>query len=127
MITIESRLPEVVGEFKLHPSEFCYVVYMPIKIGHSIQIPDNLKWVKPLVDNIHKEDYKYFRYWYWYLTVKHMWVPAKSFGNRAGWHIDGYGSDDINYIWYDSLPTQFALGEFTLSEGHSESLKQMAV
>lgn len=26
---------------------------------------------------------------------------------RPGWHLDGFGTDDINYIWSDDFPTEF--------------------
>lgn len=52
-----------------------------------------------------------------------MWV--KGCGNREGWHCDGFGSDDVNYIWTDSVPTEFCVQEFNLTDDHNKSLIEM--
>ena len=55
-----------------------------------------------------------------------MFVQPNTFGNREGWHIDGFlGGDQINFIWSNSLPTEVALGVFNLSEDHHKSLLEM--
>lgn len=120
---INSKMPEVVCDnLILHPEEFCYVVYMPVKIGKKTQLPSNLFWSYPIMDHIKDEDWLNFEYWY--LTIKHMWVDG--YGNREGWHIDGFGTDDINYIWSDCLPTVFSPQQFDLSEDHNQSLIEMS-
>lgn len=117
-----SRKPEiVVDNLVLHPEEFCYHVYMPIKVGKLHAVPDNLTWCLPLIDKVKTEDW--LNYEYWYLTVKHMWIDG--YGNREGWHIDGFDTDDVNYIWADCIPTQFCIQMFDLSEDHNRSLLEM--
>lgn len=118
---IDSRYPEVVGVIPLKPEEFCYSVYMPVKVGTAMALPSPLQWVAPLLDKVCTEDY--LRYYYYYLTVKHMWVQG--YGNRPGWHIDGYLSDDVNYIWSDCNPTEFCVQQFDLSKDHEKSLQEM--
>ena len=61
-----------------------------------------------------------------YITVKKMYVSPSVTANRPGWHADGFGTDDLNYIWYDSVPTLFAVGEdFHVTEGdHVKSLQE---
>lgn len=123
---VNSRMPDVIAnDLTLYPEEFCYVVYMPIKISNKpltpFILPDNLAWVEPLLDEILIDDWQFQ---YWYITVKHMWVDG--YGNREGWHIDGFGTDDINYIWSDCLPTIFSPQQFNLSEDHNTSLKEMS-
>lgn len=44
---------------------------------------------------------------YTYLTVKRGYHSNLSPHNREGWHIDGYRTEDINYIWCDSHPTEY--------------------
>ncbi len=120
---IDSKFPEVIcNNLILHPEEFCYVVYMPIKVetGGCI-LPDNLLWIYPLLLNVKFRDYVAYKYFY--LTVKHMWINGC--GNREGWHCDGFGSDDVNYIWCDSVPTEFCIQQFDISEDHNESLIDM--
>jgi hypothetical protein len=60
-----------------------------------------------------------------YLTAKHMYVTPQRIFNRPGWHIDGFGTDDINYIWSSHAPTEFCVQEFDLSEDCDESMAQM--
>lgn len=118
----------LVGNYKITPEEMCFVQYLPIKMKGTkvcIRIPQNLKWTEPLVLAACKDmDWKLFDY-YIYLTVKHLYVTPDNIGNRPGWHIDGYLSDDINYIWWDKHSPVIAEGEFRLVEDHEESLHQM--
>ena len=110
---------------KMAAEEMCFVQYMPIKFPWSfIRIPDNLEWVQPMVD-ILKENGSWSDEDYVYLTAKHLYVTPDNIGNRPGWHIDGYLSDDTNYIWYNRFPTEVANGEFHLSPDHEMSLVQM--
>jgi hypothetical protein len=63
---------------------------------------------------------------YIYLTAKRLFVGPNCVGNRPGWHTDGFGTDDINYIWCDSLPTEFCVNQhFNLSDDHEASMRQM--
>lgn len=119
---VDSYFPEIISDnLILHPEEFCYVVYMPILTDSLIKIPDNLSWIWPLIKEITEDDY--MDYQFWYLTVKHMWINGC--GNREGWHTDGFGTDDINYIWCDSVPTEYCIQKFDISEDHNESLIDM--
>lgn len=116
----------LVGTFNLSPTEMCFVQYLPIKMRalKSIRIPRNIGWIEPLVDRVCKGAGDLFDYIY--VTVKYTYVSEGCSSNRPGWHIDGYGSDDVNYIWYDKFPTEIMKGTIpNLSEDHEESLKQM--
>ncbi|MNQ74242.1 hypothetical protein D3C85_889960 [compost metagenome] len=113
--------PKVLGEFDLEPSEFCYVQYLPIALPRSeIAIPPNLLWVKPLLDCVDISVIDHV-----YLTVKCMFVSGTDCGNRPGWHSDGFGTDDLNYIWCDRSPTEFAIQPFKLSADCSISMQEM--
>ena len=119
---MNSKMPRVISkDLILCPEEFCYHVYMPIKVGKIITLPDNLMWTAALVDSLLTKDWLEFDYWY--LTVKHMWICG--YGNREGWHCDGFGSNDVNYIWSDCVPTEFCVQSFDLDEDHNKSLIQM--
>jgi len=121
---INSKEPEIIGSFDIQCEEFMHAVYMPVAFPRTkVRLPRNLECFRKLVDVA--------EYWagnstYIYLTVKHMYGGAGVPVNRPGWHIDGYGSDDINYIWYDSVPTEFCVQEFELSADHALSMKQMS-
>jgi hypothetical protein len=115
----------VMGYFKLVPEEMCFVQYLPIAFPteqfSGVRIPQNLKWCEPLVNMCMQQTFdKYI-----YLTVKHLYVTPSNMGNRPGWHSDGFGTDDINYIWCDNYPTEFCIQDFNLSEDCDASLKEM--
>lgn len=119
---VESRLPKAVSHRHLYPEGYCYHVYMPFcSDGKTFHLPESLEWVEPILNDIEVGDMENFKYAY--LTVKHMYVDG--YQNRPGWHIDGFGSDDINYIWCNTNPTQVAVQDFMLSRDHEQSLKQM--
>lgn len=123
--------PKVVGEFQTQASEMCFVQYLPIAFNiedlndDRVLIPKNLQWTSHLVfaaiDDCEIAD----RFHYVYLTVKHLYVTPSNMGNRPGWHSDGFGTDDINYIWCDKYPTEFCIQEFNITEDCETSLKEM--
>lgn len=62
---------------------------------------------------------------YVYVTAKHAYQrPDKGF-NRAGWHSDGFMSDDISYIWSTNQPTVFNDGDFELTQDDLKSMEEM--
>lgn len=104
--------------------EMCFYQYLPIKMAgalESFHIPQNLAWIKRFIAHLdfcpHTD--------YIYVSAKHLFVTPDNMGNRPGWHSDGFGSDDINYIWADKFPTQFCLQPFELTEDHSKSLEEL--
>src|SRR5690606_37186929 len=110
-----------VGEIDVQASEMCFVQYIPIKLKQCksdcllpIKVPENLMWAWPIISQCRKDFEHRHGEWYGYiyLTAKHMFVSSESSMNRPGWHIDGYGTDDINYFWYDKFPTEIANQEF---------------
>lgn len=121
-------LPECIGEIKIDVSEeeMCFVQYLPVrlpmqKVYHVL--PENLAWCSSLIEraSITESLYKGNTWKYVYLTVKRVYGS----GNRAGWHCDGFGTDDINYIWYDSHPTEFYPFKIVLPWCHEESMLKM--
>lgn len=120
-------LPEVIGEFDIDVSdaEMCFVQYLPVRIPmqkSSLVIPQNLEVYGPLVRAATMTEYLKGNNWqYIYLTVKRLYGT----GNRDGWHCDGFGTDDINYIWYDKHPTEFYPMYMKLPHNHAESMSNM--
>lgn len=116
----------LVDTFKLFPTEMCFIQYLPVKMkaSLSIKIPRNIEWIEPLVHRVCEDAGDLIDYIY--VTVKYIYTSEGCSANRPGWHIDGYGSDDVNYIWYDKFPTEIMKGTIPhLSKDHEESLKQM--
>lgn len=110
------------GACELLKPEYMYTQYMPIKMAGSFEtrIPPNLKFMEPLlVSSIaDKADYVY-------VTAKHTFVAPGTTGNRPDWHADGFGSNDMNYLWSDSVPTEFCVQDFNLSDDHIVSMQEM--
>lgn len=104
--------------------EMCFYQYLPIKMAGALEnfhIPVQLNWIRQFIQHLEFDPHTDFIY----VSVKHLFVTPNNMGNRPGWHSDGFGSDDVNYIWSDKFPTQFCLQEFTLTEDHVESLKEL--
>jgi hypothetical protein len=117
--------PEVMGYYSLNPEEYCYIQYLPIKMNYfpNICLPRGVKWLHRVVNDIN--DWEDLDKKYVYLTVKHFYVDSANMANRMGWHSDGFMSDDINYIWYSDLPTQFCEQDFWLTRDHNQSMIEM--
>lgn len=109
--------------------EVYYCLYLPISLpGHAgIKIPVPLRPISALIHEVMKDltSEEWIRS-YVYLTCKKMFVSPDITANRPGWHADGFGSDDLNYVWYDCLPTEVAVGNnFNITEGdHVKSLQE---
>lgn len=120
--------PVDLGFVDLEPKEMMFWLYCPIKepFYSSHFLPSNLTQYEPIVNKA-KYDCGSGR-WdnsFVYITAKTLYVTHENIGNRPGWHSDGFGTSDLNYIWYDRAPTEFLLGEFDLPEDCDESMVEM--
>jgi hypothetical protein len=115
------REPTIFRQVDLVPDEMMFYMYLPVKMAGSrncCEYPENLNYMTPLFWMV--EDYLKFEQseldydeHYIYATAKTMYVEGNFSGNRPGWHTDGFGSNgDLNFIWYDKNPTEFAIQEF---------------
>lgn len=121
---IYGKPPKMIANIKAEPSEYCFCLYMPIFMGSGeIKIPDHLKWASKIVKEALKDNDDYYGK-YVYLTVKYMFVSGHS-GNRPDWHSDGFMTDDINYVWCDSSPTEYCVQDFYLTQDHNVSMIEM--
>lgn len=141
--------PELIGSYEVENPEMMFCMYLPIKFAGDSKryLPGNLSPYKDII-NSSFNDYTSLMYekfrkdtvtlrdrismfskhmdeTYVYITVKHLHVSPRYSGNRGGWHIDGFGTQDINYIWTDKFPTEFCLQDFNLSDDCEESLREM--
>jgi hypothetical protein len=115
--------PEYIGNFSLQCDEMMFYQYLPIKMPNlDFRLPPNLKFLEDLRLYLltYDDDKDYI-----YATVKKMYVSPDCPSNRPGWHCDGFGTKDLNYIWYDSVPTEFCVQEFDLSDDHNISMYEM--
>jgi hypothetical protein len=120
---IAGNAPMSVGRIPIKASEMMFVQYMPIKMPDvGVRIPQHLMCFYPIIEVALCDNHvgKYI-----YLTAKHLYVDRDRCFNRPGWHTDGFGTDDINYIWCDRAPTEFCVQPFILSDDCDESMAQM--
>lgn len=121
------ELPKVIAEnIKLDVEEVAYCLYMPISVPGQglLSVPPQFRPYTPLIARVFIDEPKRVINEYVYLTVKRMIVGPGVTPNRPGWHADGFGSDDLNYVWYDSVPTVFNDSKFVISDDHIKSLTE---
>lgn len=118
-------LPEDLGLIDLSPVEMLFWMYCPISTpGKGYFLPDNLIQFWPIVlAAAQREPTSVDQYVY--LTAKTLWVAGDYIGNRPGWHSDGFGTNDVNYVWCDRAPTEFFADAFTLPDDCQDAMAQM--
>ena len=106
---IYGNLPTDLGLVDISPKEMLFHMYMPVSLPGSSEffLPDHLSAFRPLIIKAREDEPVRFRDEYAYLTAKTLWVSGEYIGNRPGWHSDGFGTNDLNYIWADRAPTEF--------------------
>ncbi|MCE7039270.1 hypothetical protein [Dyadobacter sp. CY312] len=130
-ITLHSTVPESLGEFHLSNKEYCQYLYYPIKLAGSfiLEMEPRLQFLNHLVTsallNENKgKDFDWLKKQYVYLTVKQTLVPKGIDQNRPGFHSDGFGTNDVQYIWFDKFPTEFMIGNYTVPVDDVESMRE---
>ncbi|MEA9983685.1 hypothetical protein [Subtercola sp. RTI3] len=138
-MTIYGSPPQLLGHFDLDFTEYMHYMYLPFYIaedyehdgGYQADLPRNLTFAEPLIEAAMEREAKLtlqglsHPYKYVYLTARRGYATPGNPLNRPGWHSDGFGTDDVNYVWTDRFPTLFAEGEFRrISEDHLESAQQ---
>jgi hypothetical protein len=124
-------LPTVVGKINVEFKEMMFYQYLPIKMLYTdVIIEIRHRFLVSLIEEILNDFIKAFgretyEESYVYLTVKHQYVSPNSNYNRPGWHADGFMSNDINYIWSDSIPTVFNTSNFDLPMDDIKSIDCM--
>lgn len=136
MLMIHSQIPKgIEAKYDVDELEFCNIVYMCIKDKgcSEYQIPNNLECVvSEVIAGIYElAPELYDNDWtkYCYLSIKKQYVQPNTYGNRSGFHIDGFKSDQENFIWGDcsATPTEVVIGNFLLSDDHEKSLDEMDI
>lgn len=119
--------PEVIGKINISPVEMMCWMYCPIKVPHgALIVPHNLRQFFPIIDAVLADEPDRFDDEYVYITAKTLFVAGDYIGNRPGWHTDGFGTDDLNYIWSDHAPTEFYAGQkFDLPGACDDAMARM--
>lgn len=119
-------LPFDAGPIDLPTSEMMFWLYCPVSVpGKGLFLPDNLIQFGSMMDAIWEHDRDLCRDSYIYLTAKTLYISEGATPNRPGWHSDGFGTEDVNWIWYDRAPTQFFEDSFALPDDCTDSMEQM--
>lgn len=119
-----------IAEHFIDVEEYFSYLYLPIKLPGMEKIPSSVVEPRltpfiPLIENCVNDfigGFKEFTYSYVYLTAKSARQRGGAFFNRPGWHCDGFGTEDINYIWSNIQPTLFSEGGFSVPEDDEQSL-----
>lgn len=119
--------PAELGVLDLAWDEYMTFLYLPVVLpGVSLEprLPERTHFVYPLLDAVWEH-----RPWaedeYVYLTAKRGFAVPGNPLNRPGWHSDGFGTADRNYVWTDRFPTLFAVQPFVgISDDHIRSIEQ---
>lgn len=121
-------LPTSLGSFPIECKEAMFCLYMPISLAGStaIVMPKQFQhYFYELVTAVRNDvGWSAFAEHNIYLTAKHTFVSPSLTANRPGWHSDGFLTDDLNYLWYDALPTIFNDSDFVVDPDHERSLDQ---
>lgn len=119
------------GIWDLKFEEYMHQMYLPIAVpddlGAGIQIPRNLAFAEEMILKVihHEWVIRANPTTHVYVTARRGYATPGNPLNRPGWHSDGFGTDDVNYVWTDRFPTLFAIGEFgNISTDHAESSRQ---
>lgn len=111
--------PEFVGQFDdVDLKEVMYYLYLPVYMPELLeiyQIPENLVPIIPLIRAANKwaQQQERPKNEYIYVSARKGWATPDNPLNRPGWHADGFGTDDLNFVWWKGAGTRFAIKEFT--------------
>lgn len=123
------REPERVGNIAADLREVMYYLYLPVKMAYGVEVklPPNLEpcrrhlinawaWAehRGLVGEQH----------YMYLSARKGWATPDNPLNRPGWHCDGFGTNDLNFVWWKGPGTRFLTGDVgKVPDDHKASLE----
>lgn len=121
---IYGKLPVYLGQFPFQLPEVMYWLYLPVVIEQSdVRVPIPLECCLPLIDEAIR--YTDNQYQYVYLSARKGYASPDNPLNRPGWHCDGFGTSDINFVWWDGPGTRFANQAFRgIVSDHNRSLRQ---
>lgn len=123
---VYGKMPQFLGQFDIDLSEVMYYLYLPV-VMHArywdVRLPGNVKCCLPLIERAMATTKRSFEYVY--LSARKGWATPDNPLNRPGWHCDGFGTDDVNAVYWVGAGTRFASQAFTdISTDHVKSMQQ---
>ena len=113
----EINHPIKIGAVDLNPSCKSNVLRMLIrKFPGNLLLPDELKWVLPLIEMADLYQKNICAHPFLYLTIRHN---NQKFEKLNEWHVDGFSMKidhlpEQNYIWCNASPTEYILQKFNI-------------
>lgn len=120
------------GRVERQFTEFMHYLYLPVRMkGGSyldVRLPERLEFVRPLVTAALADATQapWVEDPYVYVTARQGYATPDNPINRPGWHCDGFGTNDLNYVWWNRWPTRFWIGEpdVPITTDHQLSVEQ---
>ena len=129
---IYNKEPKFLGCYDIGVKEMFSYTYLPVKFPKYCdpKYEERLKVFDPIIGSVCCDfigEFGLDKYVnsYIYVTAKNLHQKNGNYFNRGGYHSDGFGTDDINYIWSNNQPTVFNHTNFDLSSDDQLSLKEM--
>lgn len=118
------KAPEALGTWDLEWHEVMRYLYLPVVMPEQdgLRLPRRLAFLGPMLSYIVGAERPAG---YVYVSAHRGHATPSDPLNRPGWHADGFGTSDINYVWADRFPTRFAVQPFEgIPVGHAESIAE---
>lgn len=128
--------PDLIAPLRLDWNEFMHYLYLPVWMPGEggVRLPERLSFLShPLnlacfTEHQRRGGHDWLDDHHVYVTARRGYASPGNPLNRPGWHCDGFGTEDVNYIWTDRFPTRFAVGDFgEVSGDHVESAREFDV
>ena len=133
-MTIYGKMPIYLGRHDFNLPEVMYYLYLPVMMHgegrhgpEDIRLPNNVACTLPIIRVAmwHATGARGYPYKYAYLSARKGVATPGNALNRPGWHCDGFGTDDLNYVWWTGPGTRFAIQPFEgIVSDHNRSLTQ---
>jgi hypothetical protein len=126
-MTVYGKLPVFLGQWDQDLEEVMHYLYLPVQMPDTdVRLPDNLRVLWQMIQRT-KRYAEYFgrNYRYIYVSARKGFATPDNPLNRPGWHCDGFGTEDWNFVWWVGPGTRFAHQPFEgIVSDHNRSMTQ---
>lgn len=110
--------------------EFMHYLYLPVCMPDEkgCRLPERLECIRDIVEGAMVYEVALggdLSDKFVYVSVRRGWATDDNPLNRPGWHCDGFGTTDTNYVWWLGSGTRFAVQDFKdIEPDHQTSMDQ---